>query len=689
MKKKILFKHIFLILYIIGIFLFTDWVLNAATPTFVECHGQLRVQGNRIVDAKGQYITLRGMSLYPWADQGLQYYNTTAITRLVNEWKCTVIRVTIHHQRVAQQESMVRTAIEACIANGIYCIINWHCIGATDVNACADFMRRMAQSYGNYPNIMYEPWNEPTDQAWSSVVKPFHEQIINTIRPIDPDNLILCGTPQWCQRVGDPADNPITISSNIAYVLHFYAASHKQWLRDATTYALNKGIAIFCTEYGTCEASGNGYLDEASTREWWNYLDTNGISSANWSVSALSETSAIFYPGTSATNWTDANIKPSGLLVRDYLIRMNTPLWDELKNCVPPGQGTMTRTPTRQITSTFTRTRTATPTNTLTIARTPTQQISNTFTMTRTNTMTMTRTYTQQPTRTFTITSTNTMTITGTYTEQPTSTFTITRTMTRTNTMTMTRTYTQQPTKTFTITSTNTMTITSTHTEQPTETFTITRIMTLTNTMTITRTTEYSLTPTITVTDILPTVINTQSYTVTVTPTLLTPNITMTITSINISPTVTTTQTLLLPTVTFTFIYSATPTMTKTNTVLLFNTPTFTPTFTEIEIKQPLDNIKVYPNPINLSRDKIVRFEFKSKKDCDEVVLRIYTTGCRLVKEFLYTKEYMGIIFERGFIEIQTKDLIKLSNGAYYYFVILKKNGKEERSKVDKFIICR
>jgi len=204
MKKKVLGNFMFLVLFIV-LSLFTTQLLNAA-QSFVDCHGQLKVKGNRIVDAYDQPITLRTMSMYPWAEQGRQFWNATAISRLVNEWKVPAIRATILHNRISYDESRLRTVIEACIANGVYVIINWHCIGTTDVNACADFMKRMATDYGHYPNVMYEPWNEPTNQDWATVVKPFHEKVIRAIRSVDPDNIIICGTPQWCQRIQDPAN---------------------------------------------------------------------------------------------------------------------------------------------------------------------------------------------------------------------------------------------------------------------------------------------------------------------------------------------------------------------------------------------------------------------------------------------------------------------------------------------------
>lgn len=298
------------------LFLFS---LSLAQPTPVGVNGQLRVQGNRIVNKNGVPVALHGMSMYAWAQQGLQFYNATAIRRLVQEWKCTVIRIPILPDKVGTQTNQVKTVVDACIANGVYAILDWHSMEGANAGAASTYFKDMAAVYGNIPNVMYETWNEPVNENWATI-KSYHEQVIQAIRSVDPDNIIICGTPQWDQRPDLAAANPITLSTNIAYSLHFYAASHKQNIRASAAAALSRGIALFSTEYGTSEASGTGTFDAAETRLWWNFLHANGIGSANWSVSALGETSAAFNNGTSATNWTDSNLKPSGSLVKAFIM---------------------------------------------------------------------------------------------------------------------------------------------------------------------------------------------------------------------------------------------------------------------------------------------------------------------------------------------------------------------------------
>jgi len=298
-------------------------------PTLVELHGRLSVRGNKIVDQAGLPIALHGMSLYSWTPSGKQFYNTSAINHLAQDWKCTLIRIPVlprDYQRNPTNElARVRTVVDACIANGIYAVVDWHAMGGAqrDTASPGTFFTTLATAYRNTPNVMYEPWNEPVQEAWP-VIKAYHETIIARIRAVDPAAIIICGNRHWDQECTEASLDPITTSTNIAYSIHFYAASHRQKLRDNGTEALKNGVALFCTEYGTSSSSGGGAYDPAETQLWWDWLAANDISCANWSVAPLGETSAAFQPGASPTGpWTDDMLKPSGRLVRDYLLRQN------------------------------------------------------------------------------------------------------------------------------------------------------------------------------------------------------------------------------------------------------------------------------------------------------------------------------------------------------------------------------
>ncbi|MBO9701388.1 MAG: cellulase family glycosylhydrolase [Sporocytophaga sp.] len=310
---------------LISAILFAHVHVNVHGQTFVEQHGQLRVQGNKIVDKNGAPVQLRGMSLY-WSQWLPKYYTYNTVKWLRDDWCINVIRIPMavssggYETNPTAERNKVITVVDAAISLGIYVIIDFHEHGAQNrLNIAKTFFADMSQRYGNQPNVLYETFNEPLDVSWASVIKPYHEQVISTIRQYDPDNIIICGTRKWSQEVVEASLNPIN-GPNIAYTLHYYAASHKQWLRNNAQTAMNNGIALFVTEYGTTEASGDGTVDAAESRLWWDFLNKNSIGHCNWSVADISESSAALYSGASPNGgWTASQIKPSGTLVRNEL----------------------------------------------------------------------------------------------------------------------------------------------------------------------------------------------------------------------------------------------------------------------------------------------------------------------------------------------------------------------------------
>lgn len=83
---------------------------------------------------------------------------------------------------------------------------------------------------------------------------------------------------------------------NLAYTIHFYANTHKQELRDKVTKALET-VAIFATEWGTCDASGDGTLNFPETKTWLDFFEEHQISDANWAISDKQEACSALLPG--------------------------------------------------------------------------------------------------------------------------------------------------------------------------------------------------------------------------------------------------------------------------------------------------------------------------------------------------------------------------------------------------------
>ena len=226
--------------------------------TIVAINGLLKVKGNHIVNQNNIPISLAGNSLF-WSNDGWggeRYYSSQVVSWLKTDWNTSIIRAAIgvedpggylNNQKANKER--VKTIVEAAIDLGIYVIIDWHSHHAEDyTDEAIVFFQEMATAYGHTKNVIYEIYNEPLDVSWTDTVKSYALKVISAIRSIDPDNLIIVGSPEWSQRVDLVAEDPITSFDNIAYSLHFYTIHHKKWLRDRASLTLEKGIALFVTE---------------------------------------------------------------------------------------------------------------------------------------------------------------------------------------------------------------------------------------------------------------------------------------------------------------------------------------------------------------------------------------------------------------------------------------------------------
>ena len=305
-------------------------------PSIVDLYGQLRVDGNRIVNESGESIILRGMSLF-WSQWEPEFYNEDCIEWLKEDWKCTIVRAAMavesggYLQNPETEKNKIYTVVEACIDLGLYVIIDWHDHEAEiHQEEAVAFFSEMAEYYADEPNVIYEIYNEPLQVSWSDVVKPYSEAVIEAIRTYDPDNIIIVGTPSWCQEVTAPVNDPLEYD-NIVYALHFYAATHTQWLRNRSVTALSNGLPLFASEFGTCESTGDGDINYTQSEAWFDFMEDNLISWCNWSIADKTETSAALQPGASGTGgWTEEDLKESGAYVRDKIIEGNTPIFTNI-----------------------------------------------------------------------------------------------------------------------------------------------------------------------------------------------------------------------------------------------------------------------------------------------------------------------------------------------------------------------
>ena len=177
----------------------------------------------------------------------------------------------------------------------------------------------MATKYAQMDNVIYEIYNEPMKVSWSDTVKPYAEAVIAAIRAIDPDHLIIVGSPTWDQDVDVASENRLT-GPNLAYSLHFYAGQHKQKQRDKAAKAMANGIALFITEWGSVNSDGNGPVDVAESDIWMKFALANGLSHCIFSIGDKAESTSVLKPGASANGaWSPSDLTASGIYARNLI----------------------------------------------------------------------------------------------------------------------------------------------------------------------------------------------------------------------------------------------------------------------------------------------------------------------------------------------------------------------------------
>jgi endoglucanase len=301
------------------------WAQDAPAGSPVACHGALSISDGQIVGAHGEPVTLRGMSLF-WSQWGQHYYSAETVAWLAEDWKVDVVRAAIAaegnysaRQHFDREFAKASTVIDAAVANGLYVVVDWHAHRPHPEDA-ERFLTAIARKYGHLPNLIYEDFNEPLRDGveWSRDVKPYHQRVLAAIRAVDPDNLVIAGSPSWSQDVDLAARDPLAFT-NLAYTLHYYAGTHGQELRDKADAARAKGLALLITEFGVVNADGDGPIALEESERWWDWAEQHDIGWMAWSIGDRDESSAALKPGTAAANWTDADLTEGGKLLREKL----------------------------------------------------------------------------------------------------------------------------------------------------------------------------------------------------------------------------------------------------------------------------------------------------------------------------------------------------------------------------------
>lgn len=303
----------------------------AQTGTPFANHGKLHVSGAYLCDEHNQKYQLYGMSTHGinFGSDFSRYVNKDAFQTLRNDWNTNCIRLVLYPRdnkgycnggNQAELKKIICDGIEYATELGMYVLVDWHVHNynpqETQAEAIA-FLGEISAQYKNYGNVLYEICNEPTGSPWSSAIKPYAQAVIPAIRTNAPNAVIIVGTNTWSQDLDEAWANKLNFD-NVMYTFHFYAGTHTN-LKSRVENVIKSGMPVFITEFGTCNASGDGGFNATESESWFALMKKYNISHMNWSLSNKGETASAISTGCSKTSdWAESDLTESGKLIYNH-----------------------------------------------------------------------------------------------------------------------------------------------------------------------------------------------------------------------------------------------------------------------------------------------------------------------------------------------------------------------------------
>lgn len=300
------------------------------TPVYE--HGRLTVAGPNIIDKNGdpyilQGVDLQGIAWYP------DYITKETFESVRDNLNCNAIRLSMYSDDETAYSSechyTLSTGIDYATEAGLYVIVDWAILNDKTLNENKEeaiaFFEDIASEFKNYDNIIYEICDDPTgNSTWEEDIKPYAEELISKIRAIDEDAIIVVETPNFSQDVDVVALDKLEDYTNMVYAFHFYAATHRDDFRQKLQYALDVEMPILVTEFGTCEADGDGEVDLKEADKWIEYLRDNQIGYLCWNLTNNEESSSLLNSKTEkVSDWEKGDLSESGIWLKNKYEELN------------------------------------------------------------------------------------------------------------------------------------------------------------------------------------------------------------------------------------------------------------------------------------------------------------------------------------------------------------------------------
>ena len=278
---------------------------------------RLHTDGRWFKDESDNLVTLRGISFCgfndEWGEKVLPDFPTkiAKVTNGTNGWYPNVLRLPIknYHLDTFSLEQVYQTlkaGVDECVAQKVYCIVDWHPVDGEEGadwrspetrQQTKDFWNYMAPRFSDYPNVIFELYNEPgypklvTAENWRDW-RDFAQGWVDLIREQAPQNIILISSPLWAQITQFAPEDPFE-GDNLAYVSHTYPGMEESWPRElGMEYdweqvfgkAADK-VPMFITEFGW-QADAEWEFGKATTAEFGQPIKEflNNRPNINWTI---------------------------------------------------------------------------------------------------------------------------------------------------------------------------------------------------------------------------------------------------------------------------------------------------------------------------------------------------------------------------------------------------------------------
>jgi endoglucanase len=276
-------------------------------PSAAALHGPLRVNGNRIVDADGRPVVLRGVNRVGMETPGVLPPITDGEIAQAKAWDVNVVRVPLGEafinaacpgQYIPTYYGDIDTTVQSITSRGMVALLDLHTgtrvpCGESqrwkmaDKPSSIDFWHAVAARYKDNPLVAFDLYNEPHDispDEWrnggeTTDIAPTGffrwtmagmQDLYDAVRSTGATNLVTISGMGWGGNPTPILDGHEITGTNIVYAAHVYTCSApNQWCtsspntQTADINSLWKQVAarypVMVTEFGWPDQSKGTY----------------------------------------------------------------------------------------------------------------------------------------------------------------------------------------------------------------------------------------------------------------------------------------------------------------------------------------------------------------------------------------------------------------------------------------------